>query len=292
MLGRKQSRKNHYKQRSEKKLRSISSGRLRFLFKAVAGVIFVGLMIVMFIFSYDLITQCNYFKTKSLTVAGNNRLSDKEIISRAHIKKGINIFSVNFSLVRKRLLEHPWIAEAEISRELPSGINIKVKEQKPLAIIDMGRRFLINDNGEIFKEWRAADPEGLPVITGLEYSDIFIPVPSGSNNWNRKIARIDSQLCNTIFAAVMDVLHLGKSAESILPNREIRQIQVDREIGLTVYAFNKVKAIRLGYDNYQDKYNLLKKVLLYIKKIKDFKDYISIDLNNFNRIIVNPVRSE
>ena len=156
----------------------------------------------------------------------------------------------------------------------------------------MGRRFLINDNGEIFKEWRAADPEGLPVITGLEYSDIFIPVPSGSNNWNRKIARLDSQWCNTIFAAVMDVLHLGKSAESILPNREIRQIQVDREIGLTVYAFNKVKAIRLGYDNYQDKYNLLKKVLLYIKKIKDFKDYISIDLNNFNRIIVNPVRRE
>lgn len=292
MLGRKQSRKNHYKQRSGKKPIRISSVRLRLFFKAVSGVILVGLMSIMFIFSYDLITQCNYFKAKSLTVAGNNRLSDKEIISQAHIKKGINIFSANFSLVRKRLLEHPWIAEAKVSRELPSGINIKVKEHKPLAIIDLGRRFLINDNGEIFKEWRAADPEDLPVITGLKYSDIHISVPSGSDKRYREITGIDGQWCNTIFAAVMDVLHLGKSAESILPNREIRQIQVDREIGLTVYAFNKVKAIRLGYDNYQGKYDLLKKVLLYIKKIKDFQDYISIDLYNFNRIVVNPVRRE
>jgi len=292
LLGRKQSRKNHYKQRSGKKPIRISSVRLRLFFKAVSGVILVGLMSIMFIFSYDLITQCNYFKAKSLTVAGNNRLSDKEIISQAHIKKGINIFSANFSLVRKRLLEHPWIAEAKVSRELPSGINIKVKEHKPLAIIDLGRRFLINDNGEIFKEWRAADPEDLPVITGLKYSDIHISVPSGSDKRYREITGIDGQWCNTIFAAVMDVLHLGKSAESILPNREIRQIQVDREIGLTVYAFNKVKAIRLGYDNYQGKYDLLKKVLLYIKKIKDFQDYISIDLYNFNRIVVNPVRRE
>jgi len=58
------------------------------------------------------------------------------------------------------------------------------------------------------------------------------------------------------FDAVMDVLRLGQRAESVLPNKLIRQIMVDREIGITIYAFNKIKEIKLGYENYADKYDL------------------------------------
>jgi hypothetical protein len=92
------------------------------------------------------------------------------------------------------------------------------------------------------------------------------------------------------FDAVMDVLRLGQRAESVLPNKLIRQIMVDREIGITIYGFNKIKEIKLGYENYADKYDLLKKVLLYIKNINNFQDLVSIDLNNFNRAVVNLAR--
>ena len=85
----------------------------------------------------------------------------------------------------------------------------------------------------------------------------------------------------------MDVLSLGQRAESVLTNKLIRQIMVDREIRITVYAFNKIKEIKLGYENYSAKYDLLKKVLLYIKNINTFQDPVSIDLNNFNRAVVD-----
>jgi cell division protein FtsQ len=67
---------------------------------------------------------------------------------------------------------------------------------------------------------------------------------------------------------------------------------VDREIGLTVYAFDRIKAIKIGYDDYTDKYAKLKNVLLFLKKGDGFSHLESIDLNNLNRIVVNPIRIE
>jgi cell division protein FtsQ len=259
-------------------------------FKAATGLAGLCIMSTGFLLIYDFITQCDYYKAKSLTITGNHMFSDKQIISQADLKKGTNIFSVNLSLIQKRLLAHPWIEEAEISREFPSGIEIRVKEHKAVAIVDLGRRFLINNKGKIFKEWSAGDPGALPVITGLKYSDISItPKLRSHGSDENKMALFMKERSNP-FESVMDVLRLGQRAESVLPNKLIRQIMVDREIGITIYAFNKIKEIKLGYENYADKYDLLKKVLLYIKNIKNFQDLVSIDLNNFNRVVVNLAR--
>ena len=74
----------------------------------------------------------------------------------------------------------------------------------------------------------------------------------------------------------------------------IKKIQVDREIGLTVYIpdheTNRIKTVKLGYNDYSGKYSRLKNVLFYIKNRQYFSDFESIDLNNLNRIVVNPVR--
>ena len=146
---------------------------------------------------------------------------------------------------------------------------------------------VINDKGEIFKELSSEDSGVLPVINGLRYSDISISRRLRLDGSDER--SIDSFLHKhrNPFEAVMDVLRLGQRAESVLPNKLIRQIMVDREIGITVYAFNKIKEIKLGHENYADKYDLLKKVLLYIKNINTFQDPVSIDLNNFNRAVVD-----
>ena len=289
MLGRKHSQGNHYRQPAKNK-DNHPSDFLRIFFKAAAGLGVLCIISTGFVLIYDLITQCDYFKAKSLNITGNHMFSDKQIISHADLKKGANIFSINMSIVQKRLMAHPWIEEAEISRELPSGIKIRVKEHKAVAVVDLGRRFLINNKGKIFKEWSAGDPGALLIITGLKYSDISItPKLRSHGSVESKMALCIKERSNP-FDAVMDVLRLGQKAESILPNKLIRKIIVDREIGITIYAFNKIKEIKLGYENYADKYDLLKKVLLYIKNIKDFQDLVSIDLNNFNRVVVNLAR--
>jgi cell division protein FtsQ len=233
------------------------------------ALVFVSLL---FVFSYDFLTQCDYFKAEALRVSGIHRLTQKQVLQQANINTGVNIFSVNLSKVRKRLLANSWVEDAEVRRDLPSGINISIKEQKPLAVLDLGRKFIINTSGEIFKEMNEADHCNLPVISGLEFSDINVKGESRS----------------IPFESVMSILGLGKKPDSVLPYSRIKKIQVDREMGLTIYAFDRIREIKIGYNNYPDKYAMLKDVLFYLEKNGGFSRLESIDLNNLNRVVVNP----
>ena len=274
-MGRKRIRRNYYKNSAAKRRNKIIQ-RLIFCIKTTAVVTALLVVSFLFIFSYDFITQCDYFSADRLVVTGENRLSEKQVLQQAQIKKCIKIFSLNLSKARKRLLTHAWIVEAEVSRELPSGINIRIQEHKPLAILDLGRKFIINTSGEIFKEMAASDPDHLPIISGLQFSDI----------------NVRGKPLSIPFKAVMNVMELGQKSESVLPYKQLKLIQVDREMGLTIYAFDRIKAIKIGYNNYPDKYAKLKNILLYLKKRRGFSHIESIDLNNLNRIVVNPMKIE
>jgi len=239
--------------------------------------VIVGLIVMSFFFvlAHDFITQCDYFRADKILVRGAHRLSKQQILEHANIDKGINIISVNLSRIRDTLLAHSWISEAEVRRELPNIVNIEIKEHEPLAILDLGRRFLINVNGEVFKEWTILDSDVLPIVSGLEFSDL----------------NVLSEARNTSFNAVMEILSLGRVPDSIFPNEKIRRIKVDRRMGLTLYTFDRGKEIELGYHDYQKKYTMLENVLFYLKKEQYFPDFNSIALNQLDRIVVNPIRN-
>ena len=249
--------------------------RLLLSLKTLFLVLIVVGMSLFFVLGHDFITQCDYFNAKQVTVFDSQRLSIASVLKQAGLNSGINTLAVNLTLTRKRLLAHPWIDDAEVTRNLPDKIDIRVIEHRPMAILDLDRRFIINTKGKIFKEWSVSDPDNLPVISGLEFSDL----------------NIDPDFRTTPFQAVMTILKMGEPKGSILPNRSINRIHVDRELGLTLYAFGKSKAIKLGYNDYLNKLKSLKNILYHLKEQHEFVDFESIDLNNLNRIVVNPVRS-
>lgn len=286
MLEHKHIRKNYYKNSNANKHAKIIQ-RFTFCLKMIVGIAALSIMSLCFIFGYDFFTQYDCLRTESLIVTGNDKLSEKQVTKQAQINKGVNILSVNLSMTRKRLLAHPWISEAEVARKLPNQIVIRIKEHKPLAILDIGRKFIINIHGEIFKEKSESDTENLPVISGLKFSDLNIP---GEPHPSYSKVRGGEYAHDTPFDAIMAVLQLGQEAESILPNRLIKKIRVDREMGLTLYMLDyesgRIKAIKLGYNDYTNKYDRLKNMLFYLNKRKRFSDFDSIDLNNLNRIVV------
>jgi len=300
-LDREHTRKNIYKNSISKRRLKIKQ-RFYLCLKIATGIASLLVVSSVFIFGYDFLTQCEYFKAESVIVTGLNRISENEILKQTDINKGMNILSVNLSTTRKRLLAHPWIADAEVSRELPAKIAIRIKEHEPLAVLDLGRKFLINVHGEIFKESGASDPDNMPIITGLEYSDLNVSGyhfsattgESGPTDAAKHERAGDPHSRNIPFDSVMDVLRLGQQSASILPNKLIKRIQVDREIGLTIYApyseSGRVRAIKLGYNDYSSKYHMLKNVLFRLEKRENLPDFDSIDLNNVNRIVVNPIR--
>jgi len=274
LLAGKPSRKNYYKNSALKKS-ALRKRRWIGIAQAVGFLLALTVMSLGFVLCHDFLTQYDYFNARELVVSGGSRLSVDEIIRQANIQRGINILSLNLTKTRKRLLAHPWIEEADVSRKLPNEIHIQIKEQQAMAILDLGRKFIINADGVIFKEWGPVDPNSLPVITGLQFSDINSP---GTRR-------------TPTFEAVMTVLTLGRQGDSVLPNKIVRRIRVDREIGLTVHAFGENKQIKLGYDNYAGKYENLKNILFHLRARSVFPDFSTIDLNDLNRVVVHPVRT-
>ena len=274
MLAGKPSRKNYFKNSALKK----SALRKRRWIQIASAFGFLSALTVMslgFVLCHDFLTQYDYFNAQDLIVTGGSRLTVDEIVRQANIQRGGNILSLNLTKTRKRLLAHPWIEEADISRKLPNEIHIQIREQQAMAVIDLGRKFIINADGVIFKEWGPADPENLPVITGLQFSDINAP----------------GTLRTPTFEAVMTVLTLGREGNSVLPNKIIQSIRVDREIGLTLLAFGENKEIKLGYDDYPGKYENLKNILYHLRVRTAFPDFRTIDLNDLNRVVVYPAKT-
>ncbi|MGE0084622.1 MAG: cell division protein FtsQ/DivIB [Desulfococcaceae bacterium] len=243
------------------------------------GILFLGILSIILISAYHLITHCSYFRIKDIAVIGNERVSRDEALLYAGIREGINIADLNLYVAQKRLLANPWVAEARMDAVFPSGIRIHIAEHQPLAVFDMGRRFIINQKGNIFKEVEPHDFLEVPTVRGLKFTDITNPDAGES------------------FKAVMDVLHCGQQQESIIPNTLIREIRAERETGLTLVTADNfhpvpVKKICLGFSDYPLKYIRLRKLFAYLKENSGMQKIESIDLNNPDRIVVNPGRTE
>lgn len=258
----------------------------------LAGVIFVSMF---FIFVHDVFTQSEHFQAHQIFVEGGQRLTPRAITAQAGVRPGINVLSVNLTAARKRLLAHPWIAEAEVQRELPSTLRIRIREHEGAAVVDIGRRFLLNPQGELFKEWESSDPAGLPSVSGLALSDVR-PVNRSASaggmalaDWGTAVA---SPPPNRPMDAVLQVLRLGRDSGSVLPTRELRSVQVDRELGLTLIAYAESRMIRLGYNDYPAKYRLLQDLLAFFRDQANLAAFERIDLTDMSRIIVNPVKAE
>jgi len=284
MTVRKKKPRRNYRRGTRKQRLFALPARLQQALKLLAGIITLAAMTAFFILVYDLLTQSPYFAMHRLRITGTMRLTENQVIRRAGIQKGDNILALNLALIKKRLETGPWIARAEISRQIPDGLTIRIREHRPLAIVDVGARCLINQHGKIFKSWEASDPADLPLIQGLQLSDLRFARQAHPGAHD---ARHDDTLA---FESVMQVLRLAQQRAGILPIQFIRRIQVDRQTGLTVYAYDRRKAIILGYNDYQDKYNMLARLLAYFRGRQPIVDFDRIDLSNLQRVVVNPIK--
>ncbi len=262
---------NRHRRSHNRRGGSMLRGLARLMRTLAAGMLLAA-MALCFIFGYDVVTQCGYFRLRHLEVEGIHALRRSEVLDRAGIREDANILSVNLVVARKQLLAHPLVAEVSVRREFPDTIRIEVEEQQPVAVLDLDRRFLVNIHGEIYKEMDAADPSDLPLIRGLSFSDI----------------RLGDQKGSPAFEAVLEILRLGLKNGGILARNHLRAIEVDREIGLTLYTDETVGAVKIGYDQYPRKLAKLEKILAYIHSQERFSRLESVDLINLNRIVVTP----
>ena len=236
--------------------------------KTLIGLMIMAGMGTMFIACHDLVTQCDYFKAEAIIIEGGSVLSRDEILNAAAIDVGVNVFEINLGRVRERLLSHPWIAEAEVYRDPVKKIRLRIIEHRPLAVIDLGKRFVLNNKGDIFKEASEAESVSMPVVTGVDYAQ-----------WRAQNAP------DLVFTAVMEILEMAQSHGGVFAKGVLREIRVDREIGLTLLLEGPVGSMRIGYGDYALKAKRAADILTYMNYAEGIPVISGLDLQSPDFIV-------
>jgi cell division protein FtsQ len=276
LLGKKKThktRRNRYKKDAQLMYRRL----LRYvMITAKCGGLLVLLLAVsaVFVAGYAAVTSSDYFRTQSIEIKGRQRLARSHILEQAGLREGDNLLSVNLHLVRKKLAAHAWIAQAQIARDIPGTITIHIREHQPLALIDLGQRFLMNVDGRIFKEYAKDEPGNLPLdlplITGISYADISL----------------GDDALSPVLESVLQVLRFCRSGNSALPFESIEHIHFDAQMGISVTQRQNQRVFNLGLDQYETKLLRLKRLLRYLQRHDQWQAFKEVDLNNPDRVVV------
>jgi cell division protein FtsQ len=265
----KQIRKNRFK-KDHGKARQKIVGRFMVGLKLIALIAVLMGFSALFMVGYAAVTHTDYFRIEAIKVSGLSRLTEAAILTQAKIRTGDNLLAVNLGLVCKRLLAHPWIATARVAREIPGTIRIEITENQALAVLDLGRKFLINTNGRVFKERSPDDPQKLPLVSGITYADMSL----------------GEDALSPAMTAVVQVLQTSQAQNSAIPYAQIQEVSMDPGMGIALTAWPDQRRIKLGFAPFESKYQRIKQLLPYLRHSSTWQGFDAIDANNPDRIVV------
>lgn len=117
-------------------------------------------------FIFNQFRTVNYFPIKEVKIAGINHIERQEIKQSLLPLVNKGFFIVDVALIKERLMQFSWVADASVRRIWPNKIYIQVQEKLPLA--RWNKTSLLTTSGEIFTPARETHPTGLPQFIGPE----------------------------------------------------------------------------------------------------------------------------
>jgi cell division protein FtsQ len=107
------------------------------------------------------------FDIKAIEVAGNKYIEKKMVLEKCGISDSTRSFSVKENDVRAALIKNPWIENVKVGKSLGGKVTIKIKERKPVALVNLGAIYYIDRDGFIFPLAKNVISE-MPIIYGLK----------------------------------------------------------------------------------------------------------------------------
>lgn len=120
-----------------------------------------------------------FFRVRTITVEGNERYSDQEILDATGIETGDNMFLLNkYAISGEMMRQLPYIQTVQIRRNLPDGLVIRVTECESVAAVIQGDDvWLISDTGKLLERTDQAGAGALPRIEGCQ---LLLPTVSST----------------------------------------------------------------------------------------------------------------
>ena len=115
------------------------------------------------------LTRSPYFAAHRIEVRGTSHVTRSEVLRIAGITPGTNVFTLDAGSAEARLERDPWIAQATVTKDLPSTLVIDVDERVAVAVVETGGALrLVADDGALLEAARPRTAAGLPTIASTE----------------------------------------------------------------------------------------------------------------------------
>jgi cell division protein FtsQ len=115
------------------------------------------------------LTRSPFFYARTLEVRGASHVVRTEILRIAAITNETNVFTLDADASEVRLEGNPWIAEATITKDLPSRLVIDIDERVAVAVVESGGVLrLVADDGALLEAALPRVAAGLPVIASTD----------------------------------------------------------------------------------------------------------------------------
>lgn len=102
-----------------------------------------------------------------VAVTGATRLDHDELREVAGIRVGRPLLLVDLAGAAERLEALPWVAEAQVTRDLPGTVVVSVREREPAAVVaGGGASALVDADGRVLAAPTAADGPHVQVVAG------------------------------------------------------------------------------------------------------------------------------
>ncbi len=225
------------------------------------------------------------YEILKITIEGNQTVSRDEILSAARIKDSAVIETdAEIELIRDRLLNHPEIKKAYVSKNPPYELKIEIVEKRPAALINAGNELLlVDDEMETFPYRQSAKALDLPVISGLRTENAHNP----KNRFSKEDLRYALFILSSAYKD--SKLLYGQISEINMADSSMAVIYLSED-SCPVY-FPRIAGRSIGEQNYRDE--LLNKLTIlenYLKQSLDehlASEVNYVDLRYTNHVIVN-----
>ncbi len=104
------------------------------------SILFFIALICIFLFLYS-----SFFNIDTITVSGNEKVAESEVLRLSDVEKGSNIFKLDNRLSARSIEAHPIIKTAQVTRQLPREIKISIVEREMWAVMPYNEVFLVLD---------------------------------------------------------------------------------------------------------------------------------------------------
>lgn len=214
-------------------------------------------------------TGSSVFDIRSVTVTGSGAVPASEILSRAGVRAGASVFSVNLSRIGDHLREDPRIEAASVRVVFPDRVFITVRERTAAVALHVpGGYMLLGSDGLAIVP--AATSGALPALT-VDRLDPATEVEAGT-----VVASADARLGADVAGSLPDDLR-----------PDVAALRVDRTGEVILYTRDGI-AVRAGAgDGLRDRIARVADVLSAVRSRGMHVEYV--DLRFPGSVIVKPV---